>query len=46
MVDINALYKWAKLSGYCFCSKICMLYSQVTDFAAHEVTVFISNYGD
>ena len=32
LVDVEALYKWAKLSGVCFCSKIYMLYSPVTFF--------------
>ena len=33
MVDVDALYKCAKLYGDCFCDKICMLYSLVTGFA-------------
>ena len=31
---------------YCFYSKICMLYSLVTGFAAHVVTAIIRNYSD
>ena len=40
---LDALYSWAKLFGACFCSKICVLYSLVTDFAAHAVTAIIKN---
>ena len=40
---LDALNKWAKLSGDCFCSKICMLYSLATGFAAHAVTAIIRN---
>ena len=45
MVDVEALYKWSKLSGNCFCSKICMLYCLVTSlfFSAHAVTATIRN---
>ena len=43
LVDVDALYKWTKLSKDCFCGKICMLYSLVTAFATHAVTAIIRN---
>ena len=43
LVDVDALYKWTKLSKDSFCSKICMLYSLVTAFATHAVTAIIRN---
>ena len=41
LVDVDTLCKWTKLSGDCFCSKICKLYSLVTGFAAHGATAII-----
>ena len=43
LVDVDALYKWTKLSKDCFCGKICMLYSLVPAFATHAVTAIIRN---
>ena len=43
LVDVDALYKWTKLSKDCFCGKNCMLYSLVTAFATHAVTAIIRN---
>ena len=33
LVDVDALYYRTKLSGDCFCSKICLLYSLVSGLA-------------
>ena len=41
--DVDALHKWTKLSGDCICSKICMLYSLLTGFAAHAAAAIIRN---
>ena len=43
LVDEDAFYQWTKLSGYCICSKVCMLYFLVTGFAAHAATAIIRN---
>ena len=46
LVDVDALYQWTKHSGDCFCSKLCMLYSLVTGFAAHAALAIIKNWSD
>ena len=45
-VDADILHWWAKVSGDCVCSKICMLYSLVPGFAVHAVTAIIRNKND
>ena len=43
LVDVAALYLWAKLSGDCFCSTTCMLYSRMAGFAASAFTAIKRN---
>ena len=43
LVDVDALYLWAKLSGDCFCSTICMLYFRMAGFASRAVTAIKRN---
>ena len=43
LVDVDALHQWTKLSGDYISSKVCMLYSLVTGFAAHAMTAIIRN---